>query len=151
MTNDFHGLFSHQYDSHLKHLKLKGLQPETIDALSEAQLTEYFSFRSCGVLTKKPDVVVWRCPMLSTPGLKHHGIGSGFFPRTSIQLIRAQVLCAGITSTAKNFKQLSSCHWQLRVLPSWQRLIHCGTLLQRHYYSQAMTYVWRRNCLAVRM
>jgi integrase/recombinase XerD len=61
MTNNFPEPFSQQYDSHLKHLKLKGLQPKTIDAyarairrlggyfdyridtLSEAQLTEYFS------------------------------------------------------------------------------------------------------------
>lgn len=53
--------FDRQYQTHLKHLKLKGLQPKTIDAyarairrlggyfsgqideLSEAQLTEYFS------------------------------------------------------------------------------------------------------------
>ena len=53
--------FDQQYQLHLKHLKLKGLQPKTIDAyarairrlggyfsgqidaLSEAQLTEYFS------------------------------------------------------------------------------------------------------------
>jgi len=55
------GQFDHQYQQHLKHLKLKGLQPKTIeayarairrigayfdhqiDALSEAQLTEYFT------------------------------------------------------------------------------------------------------------
>lgn len=61
MTNDFPPAFARQYDNHLKHLKLKGLQPKTIDAyarairrlggyfghridaLSEAQLTEYFS------------------------------------------------------------------------------------------------------------
>ena len=61
MTNDFPEPFSRQYETHLKHLKLKGLQPKTIDAyarairrlggyfdyriddLSEAQLTEYFS------------------------------------------------------------------------------------------------------------
>lgn len=61
MTNDFPPVFARQYDSHLKHLKLKGLQPKTIDAyarairrlggyfdhridaLTEAQLTEYFS------------------------------------------------------------------------------------------------------------
>jgi integrase/recombinase XerD len=61
MMNDFPEPFARQYDSHLKHLKLKGLQPKTIDAyarairrlgeyfdyrievLSEAQLTEYFS------------------------------------------------------------------------------------------------------------
>ena len=53
--------FDRRYQSHLKHLKLKGLQPKTIDAysrairrmgdyfdhqidnLSEAQLTDYFS------------------------------------------------------------------------------------------------------------
>ncbi|WP_248885337.1 phage integrase N-terminal SAM-like domain-containing protein [Igneacidithiobacillus siniensis] len=53
--------FNRQYRIHLKHLKLKGLQPKTIDAyarairrlgdyfshqiddLSEAQLTNYFS------------------------------------------------------------------------------------------------------------
>jgi len=61
MTNDFPEAFARQYETHLKHLKLKGLQPKTIDAyarairrlggyfdyriddLSEAQLTEYFS------------------------------------------------------------------------------------------------------------
>ena len=61
MTTSFPAHFARQYDSHLKHLKLKGLQPKTIDAyarairrlgayfdyrieaLTEAQLTEYFS------------------------------------------------------------------------------------------------------------
>lgn len=61
MTTDYPTAFARQYDSHLKHLKLKGLQPKTIDAyarairrlgayfdyridaLSEAQLAEYFS------------------------------------------------------------------------------------------------------------
>lgn len=61
MPSNFPAHFARQYDSHLKHLKLKGLQPKTIDAyarairrlgeyfdyriddLSEAQLTEYFS------------------------------------------------------------------------------------------------------------
>jgi site-specific recombinase XerD len=61
MTNDFSGRFDRQYQTHLKHLKLKGLQPKTIDAyarairrlgeyfdqqiddLTEAQLIEYFS------------------------------------------------------------------------------------------------------------
>ena len=61
MTKSFQAHFARQYDSHLKHLKLKGLQPKTIDAyarairrlgayfdyrieaLTEAQLTEYFS------------------------------------------------------------------------------------------------------------
>ena len=61
MTNASSGHFDRQYQTHLKHLKLKELQPKTIDAyarairrlgeyftyriddLSEAQLTEYFS------------------------------------------------------------------------------------------------------------
>ncbi len=61
MTTDFPEPFSQQYKTHLKHLKLKGLQPKTIDAyarairrlggyfgyridaLTEVQLTEYFS------------------------------------------------------------------------------------------------------------
>jgi len=69
MTNALAGHFDRQYQTHLKHLKLKGLQPKTIDAyarairrlgeyfaqqiddLSEAQLTEYFSdlIGKCGV------------------------------------------------------------------------------------------------------
>ena len=61
MNTAFSVHFEQQYQLHLKHLKLKGLQPKTIDAyarairrlggyfsgqidaLSEAQLTEYFS------------------------------------------------------------------------------------------------------------
>ena len=61
MTTDFPEPFAQQYKTHLKHLKLKGLQPKTIDAyarairrlggyfgyridaLTEVQLTEYFS------------------------------------------------------------------------------------------------------------
>jgi site-specific recombinase XerD len=60
MTTPSETLFKQNYQSHLKHLKLKGLQPKTIDAyarairrtgeyfgyqidnLSEAQLTDYF-------------------------------------------------------------------------------------------------------------
>lgn len=36
MTEDFSPAFSRQYDSHLKHLKLKGLQPKTIEAYAPA-------------------------------------------------------------------------------------------------------------------
>ena len=61
MTTRITEHFDRQYQTHLKHLKLKGLQPKTIDAyarairrlgeyfghqiddLSEAQLTDYFS------------------------------------------------------------------------------------------------------------
>lgn len=61
MTSSFETIFKQNYQTHLKHLKLKGLQPKTIDVyahvirrvddyfdyhisdLSEAQLTDYFS------------------------------------------------------------------------------------------------------------
>ena len=61
MTSCFQAHLAWQYDSHLKHLKLKSRQPKTIDAcarairrlgghfdyrieaLTEAQLTAYFS------------------------------------------------------------------------------------------------------------
>jgi integrase/recombinase XerD len=61
MTTPSEAIFKQNYQSHLKHLKLKGLQPKTIDAyaramrrvgayfgyqindLSESQLTDYFS------------------------------------------------------------------------------------------------------------
>src|SRR5450631_2037461 len=61
MTSSSEADFKQNYQTHLKHLKLKGLQPKTIEAysramrrigayfdyqiydLSEAQLTDYFS------------------------------------------------------------------------------------------------------------
>jgi site-specific recombinase XerD len=61
MTSSSESTFKHNYQTHLKHLKLKGLQPKTIEAyarairrvgeyfdehidgLSEAQLTDYFT------------------------------------------------------------------------------------------------------------
>ena len=61
MTTLSETIFNNNYQTHLKHLKLKGLQPKTVDAyaravrragdyfdyqisdLSEAQLTDYFS------------------------------------------------------------------------------------------------------------
>ncbi|MBK9617150.1 MAG: phage integrase N-terminal SAM-like domain-containing protein [Uliginosibacterium sp.] len=63
MQSDFPEPFAQQYQKHLKHLRLQGLQPKTIDAyarairclgahfsfriddLSEAQLLDYFSVR----------------------------------------------------------------------------------------------------------
>ena len=38
--------FERQYQSHLKHLKLKGLQPKTIDAYARGmrRIGEYFSY-----------------------------------------------------------------------------------------------------------
>jgi hypothetical protein len=61
MNASYEERFKHHYQSHLKHLKLKGLQPKTIeayaralrrigayfdhqiDALSEQQLVDYFT------------------------------------------------------------------------------------------------------------
>jgi hypothetical protein len=45
MTNALAGHFDRQYQTHLKHLKLKGLQPKTIDAYARAirRLGEYFA------------------------------------------------------------------------------------------------------------
>ena len=39
--------FERQYQSHLKHLKLKGLQPKTIDAYARGmrRMGEYFSYQ----------------------------------------------------------------------------------------------------------
>jgi len=39
--------FNHYYSLHCKHLKLKGLQPKTIDAYSRAirRIGEYFNFQ----------------------------------------------------------------------------------------------------------
>lgn len=47
MTNDIAAHFDRQYQTHLKHLKLKGLQPKTIEAYSRAirRIGEYFSHR----------------------------------------------------------------------------------------------------------
>lgn len=47
MLTDFPPVFARQYDSHLKHLKLKGLQPKTMDAYARAirRLGEYFEYR----------------------------------------------------------------------------------------------------------
>ena len=47
MTTEFPPAFARQYESHLKHLKLKGLQPKTIDAYSRAirRLGGYFDYR----------------------------------------------------------------------------------------------------------
>lgn len=86
MNTAFSAHFDQQYQLHLKHLKLKGLQPKTIDAyarairrlggyfsgqidaLSGAQLTEYFN-----------DLIG------PTPGAPSNSIstGSSSTPRTS--------------------------------------------------------------------
>ncbi|MGY6278230.1 site-specific integrase [Methylomonas sp. MgM2] len=74
--------FKHNYQTHLKHLKLKGLQPKTIEAyardirrvgayfdehiddLSEAQLTDYF--------TDLPASHSWSAVKLDLYGLKFY-------------------------------------------------------------------------------
>ncbi|CAB1369151.1 Recombinase [Denitratisoma oestradiolicum] len=47
MTNDIAAHFDRQYQTHLKHLKLKGLQPKTIEAYSRAirRVGDYFDQR----------------------------------------------------------------------------------------------------------
>lgn len=47
MTKNFFSHYARQYDSHLKHLKLKGLQPKAIDAYARAirRLGAYFDYR----------------------------------------------------------------------------------------------------------
>ncbi len=47
MTKNFMPAFAGQYASHLKHLKLKGLQPKTIDTYSHVirRLGSYFDYR----------------------------------------------------------------------------------------------------------
>jgi integrase/recombinase XerD len=80
MTTPSEAHFKHQYESHLKHLRLKGLQPKTIEAyarairrigayvdyqlddLSESQLTDYF----CDLLESHS----WSAVKLDLYGLK---------------------------------------------------------------------------------
>jgi site-specific recombinase XerD len=47
MTSSFESNFKQNYQSHLKHLKLKGLRPKTIDAYSRAmrRIGEYFDYQ----------------------------------------------------------------------------------------------------------
>lgn len=47
MKTSFPTQFNHQYELHCKHLKLKGLQPKTIEAYSRAirRIGEYFNFQ----------------------------------------------------------------------------------------------------------
>jgi len=82
MTAPSDAHFKHQYETHLKHLRLKGLQPKTIEAyarairrigayfdhrideLSEAQLTDYF--------TDLLDSHSWSAVKLDLYGLKFY-------------------------------------------------------------------------------
>ena len=47
MTSSYDKKFKQNYQTHLKHLKLKGLQPKTIDAYSRAirRIGEYFGYK----------------------------------------------------------------------------------------------------------
>jgi len=47
MKTSFPAQFNHQYEQHCKHLKLKGLQPKTIDAYSRAirRIGHFFDFQ----------------------------------------------------------------------------------------------------------
>ncbi len=47
MKTSINPQFNHYYQRHCKHLKLKGLQPKTIDAYSRAlrRIGEYFDFQ----------------------------------------------------------------------------------------------------------
>ncbi len=47
MTSSFKNIFKHNYQTHLKHLKLKELQPKTIEAYSRAirRIGAYFDYR----------------------------------------------------------------------------------------------------------
>ena len=98
MTPELEALFKHNYETHLKHLKLKGLQPKTIEAyarairrigayfdhqiddLSEQQLTDYF--------TDRLDSHSWSAVKLDLYGLKffyHHVLHK---PWVNVDLIK---------------------------------------------------------------
>ena len=51
MTPSFETVFKQNYQTHLKHLKLKGLQPKTIDAYARAirRAGEYFNYQISGL------------------------------------------------------------------------------------------------------
>jgi len=62
MTTEFPPAFARQYESHLKHLKLKGLQPKTIDAYSRAirRLGRVFRLPTRGLVGSAIDRVFQR-------------------------------------------------------------------------------------------
>ncbi len=91
-------IFTHHYQTHLKHLRLKGLQPKTIEAysrairrigayfdhriedLSEQQLTDYF--------TELLDSHSWSAVKLDLYGLKFYYIHVLHKPWVNIDLIK---------------------------------------------------------------
>jgi len=98
MSAPFEPHFKQQYETHLKHLRLKGLQPKTIDAysrairrigeyfdyqiedLSEAQLVEYF--------TDLLDTHSWSAVKLDLYGLKFYYAHVLRKPWTNLDLIK---------------------------------------------------------------
>ena len=98
MTSSSASSFQHDYQTHLKHLKLKGLQPKTIDAyarairrigayfdyhitdLCEQQLTDYF--------TDLLDSHSWSAVKLDLYGLKFYYTHVLHKPWTTIDLIK---------------------------------------------------------------
>ena len=121
MTSSSESKFKRNYQTHLKHLKLKGLQPKTIDAyarairrigayfdyqiddLSEQQLTDYFS--------DLLDSHSWSAVKLDLYGLQGkfvlrpltHSRGRKCFP-TSAGSQRLTARCDGVASS-------SAPHW----------------------------------------
>lgn len=98
MTAPFEAHFKQQYETHLKHLRLKGLQPKTIEAyarairrigayfdhqiddLSESQLTDYF--------TDLLDSHSWSAVKLDLYGLKFYYAHVLRKPWTSLDLVK---------------------------------------------------------------
>lgn len=98
MTAPYDGDFKHRYETHLKHLRLKGLQPKTIEAyarairrigayfelriddLSEAQLTNYF--------TDLLDSHSWSAVKLDLYGLKFYYTHVLHKPWVNVDLIK---------------------------------------------------------------
>jgi site-specific recombinase XerD len=98
MTSSHDSNFKHNYRTHLKHLKLKGLQPKTIEAyarairrigayfdeqineLSEPQLTDYF--------TDRLDTHSWSAVKLDLYGLKFYYTHVLHKPWVNVDLIK---------------------------------------------------------------
>ncbi len=65
--------FDQRYQTHLKHLKLKGLQPKTIDAYARAirRMGEYFNHK-IDALSAVRSFYGWSCSMYCPRGLDGH-------------------------------------------------------------------------------
>jgi len=98
MKADFPRQFKQQYDVHLKHLKLKGLQPKTIEAYSRAirRIGAYFHYKIDGLseaqlrdyFTDRLNSHSWSAVKLDLYGLKfyyRHVLGKTW---TNVDLIK---------------------------------------------------------------